>query len=127
MGAEIRADEEGNEVQTVQEVQTGREIHTAQEAHTAQEVQASRNVQTAQKVQTSRDGKEESSGGEPFADLSLEEAMDKLEETVRQMEDAGLPLEETFRMYREGVRLAAACRGKIEKVEQELRLVNDEK
>ena len=58
---------------------------------------------------------------------SLEEALKKLEEIVEKMDTQDLPLEESFSLYQEGMKLIELCHGKIEKVEQELTVVNEER
>lgn len=43
----------------------------------------------------------------------FEECLNRLEEIVRGMEGGKLSLDETTALYEEGVRLVAACRGKL--------------
>ena len=42
------------------------------------------------------------------------------------MEDSGLTLDERFALYKEGVKLIKYCSEKIDTVEKELKLVNDD-
>ena len=44
-----------------------------------------------------------------FTCLSFEEALTKLDETVQALEAGGLPLEDTTRLYEEGMSLARVC------------------
>lgn len=45
----------------------------------------------------------------PEEQLPFEVAYGRLEESVRALEEGGLPLEEATRLYEEGVRLARLC------------------
>ena len=45
---------------------------------------------------------------------SFEEIMQRLDEIVASLEDEQLPLEESIRLFSEGVELALAARGKLE-------------
>jgi exodeoxyribonuclease VII small subunit len=47
------------------------------------------------------------------AQVSFEEALARLEEIVQAMEGGNLTLDETAKLYEEGVRLAALCKGKL--------------
>lgn len=42
--------------------------------------------------------------------LTFEESMDRLEEIVRKLEDESIPLEESIRLYEEGIKLGKKCR-----------------
>lgn len=56
--------------------------------------------------------------GQP--ELTLEEAFEKLEEIARQLESEEITLEESFRVYNEGMQLLKYCNGKIDKVEKQV-------
>ena len=43
------------------------------------------------------------------ADVSFEEAIRRLDETVRALESGGIPLDEAIRLYERGMRLARQC------------------
>ena len=47
-------------------------------------------------------------GGDP-ANLSFEQAMSRLDETVQALEAGGLPLAEATRLFEDGMRLARLC------------------
>jgi exodeoxyribonuclease VII small subunit len=49
--------------------------------------------------------------------MSFEEALDKLEETVRKLEAGGLPLDETVALYEAGTRLAKLCNERLDSAE----------
>jgi len=49
--------------------------------------------------------------------LSYEEAIVRLEEIVRRLEDEAIPLEETLTCFQEGIRLSRYCREKLVEIE----------
>ena len=57
----------------------------------------------------------------------FEEALQKLEAIVTQMEEADLPLEETLKAFEEGVRLARYCASKLDEAERKVeKLMRDQ-
>lgn len=56
----------------------------------------------------------------------LEAGFKRLDEIIEKMEQGELSLEESFRLYKEGVGLVAACNESIEKVENEIKVIEDE-
>jgi exodeoxyribonuclease VII small subunit len=54
---------------------------------------------------------------EKLKDLSYEEAIKKLEEIVRRLEDTDIPLEESLSSFQEGVALSRYCREKLAEIE----------
>lgn len=58
--------------------------------------------------------------------LSLEEAFEKVDETMRSLQAEGIPLEESFRLYQEGMELLKYCGGKIERVEKQVLMMGEE-
>ncbi len=59
-------------------------------------------------------------------EMTLEESFKKLDEITAKMEDSQLSLEERFVLYKEGVNLIKFCSEKIDTVEKQLKLVNDD-
>ena len=57
--------------------------------------------------------------------LSLEESFGKLEEMIKKMEDDELPLEESFKIYSEGMSLLKNCNDEIDRVEKKVLSLND--
>jgi len=57
-----------------------------------------------------------------MSDLTFEEALNRLEEIARQLEE-GLPLEESLKAFEEGVRLFKYCAGKLERAEQKVQML----
>jgi len=66
-----------------------------------------------------RQGAEEAAGG-----LSVEEALNQLEELLRQMEDEGASLEKSFENYEKGIRLIRYCNDKIDQVEKKVQIMS---
>jgi exodeoxyribonuclease VII small subunit len=59
--------------------------------------------------------------------LSFEEAMDRLERIVSQLESSDVPLETAIELYQEGIALSRLCGQKLEQVERRIEmLVEDE-
>jgi exodeoxyribonuclease VII small subunit len=48
---------------------------------------------------------------------SFEEALKKLEEVVQRLEQGELPLEESLKLYEQGVQLSRLCHAKLEEAE----------
>ena len=58
---------------------------------------------------------------------NFEEALQKLEAIVAQMETGDLPLEETLKAFEEGVRLAGLCTKKLDEAERKVeKLIRDQ-
>ena len=52
--------------------------------------------------------------------VSFEENMRKLEETLEQLEDEETPLEEAFELYKKGMETLKKCRDEIDLVEKKV-------
>ncbi len=50
-------------------------------------------------------------------ETSFEQALSELEKIVQRLEKGELPLEESLRLYEEGIRLSRLCHGKLEEAE----------
>jgi exodeoxyribonuclease VII small subunit len=48
---------------------------------------------------------------------TFEQALSELEQIVQKLEKGELPLEESLRLYEEGIRLSRLCHGKLEEAE----------
>lgn len=57
-------------------------------------------------------------------DLSYEQALDELERLVAAMEGQQLPLDQLLQAYRRGAELLALCRGRLQAVEQQVKLLD---
>ena len=56
---------------------------------------------------------------------TLEHMFDKLEETIGKLEQEDIPLEESFKLYKEGMKLIKSCNDRIDKVEKEVLKLNE--
>jgi exodeoxyribonuclease VII small subunit len=55
--------------------------------------------------------------------LSFEQALEKLEQIVSQIEEGQVPLEESIERYAEGIQLIRKCRAILEQAEQKIQLL----
>jgi exodeoxyribonuclease VII small subunit len=55
--------------------------------------------------------------------LSFEAALKQLEEIVQRLERGELPLEESLKLYEEGIRLSRLCHAKLEEAEGKIELL----
>ena len=55
--------------------------------------------------------------------LSLEEAMARLEEIVKELENEKLPLEKSLKLYEEGVKLASKCASELEVAKRKIQIL----
>jgi exodeoxyribonuclease VII small subunit len=58
-----------------------------------------------------------------MADKTFEESMKRLEEIVQQLEGGEMPLEDSLRVFEEGMKLAAFCSRKLEEAEKKVTLL----
>ncbi|WPX09729.1 exodeoxyribonuclease VII small subunit [Anaerocellum danielii] len=56
-------------------------------------------------------------------DIKFEDAMKRLEEIVRSLEDGNLSLEEAIKLYEEGIRLTKICNDILRSVEKRVVLI----
>lgn len=54
---------------------------------------------------------------------SFETALKQLEEVVQRLEKGELPLEESLKLYEEGIRLSRLCHAKLEEAEGKIELL----
>ena len=59
-------------------------------------------------------------------ELKLEEALDRIDALLNQMGDKDASLEETFRLYQEGMRLLKNCSEQIDRVEKQMIQIDEE-
>ena len=60
---------------------------------------------------------------EPKDSLTFEQAIERLEKIVADMEAAELPLEDVLKRYEEGTRLVRFCTGKLDEAEKKIELL----
>ncbi len=58
--------------------------------------------------------------------LNLEEAFQKLEETVGALEKEDISLEQSFQIYKEGMELLKKCNQAIDQVEKKVLVLNED-
>ena len=58
--------------------------------------------------------------------MTYEEALAKLNDTVNKLNSGKVSLDESIKLYQEGISLAAFCDKKLKEVEQKIMLVNKE-
>ena len=56
---------------------------------------------------------------------TLEQAFEKLEDMIGKLEQEDISLEESFQLYKEGMKLIKSCNDKIDKVEKEVLKLNE--
>ena len=54
---------------------------------------------------------------------TFEESLKKLDEIVGQLENGNLPLEDSIRLFEEGVRLSTACKQELETAEGKVQML----
>jgi exodeoxyribonuclease VII small subunit len=60
------------------------------------------------------------------AQVSFEEALSRLEEIVRTMEDGRMTLDDTAKLYEEGTRLAALCKSRLNLMRKKVTMLAEE-
>ncbi|WP_455392945.1 exodeoxyribonuclease VII small subunit [[Eubacterium] cellulosolvens] len=66
---------------------------------------------------------EEPAGGLDNAELSFEQALEKLEGHVRTLEQGELTLNESLSIFEEGMKLAKFCNRKLDEAEQKIEVL----
>lgn len=59
-------------------------------------------------------------------ELTFEEAMEQLEQIVKQLENGDAPLEQAIQLFQQGIQLSKLCHDKLEQVEQQVQLLLEE-
>ncbi|MFR4351930.1 MAG: exodeoxyribonuclease VII small subunit [Roseburia sp.] len=57
---------------------------------------------------------------------TLEESFAKIEKIIEQMEGADVSLDESFRLYQQGISQLKACNGMLDQVEKKMQILNAE-
>lgn len=58
--------------------------------------------------------------------ISLEESFNKIDEIISSLEDPKVSLEDSFKLYNEGLKLVKTCNSQIDKVEKQIIILNQE-
>jgi exodeoxyribonuclease VII small subunit len=61
----------------------------------------------------------------PAAAPTYEDALAELERLVQRMEDGQMPLDQMLDSYKRGAELLELCRSRLERVEQQVKLLED--
>ncbi len=56
--------------------------------------------------------------------LTLEESFEKLDEVISRMESGNISLEESFKLYNEGIKLVKNCNSQLDRVEKQIVIIN---
>ena len=56
-------------------------------------------------------------------ELKFEQALDKLENTVKKMEEGNVSLDKSLELFEEGVKLAKFCSAKLREVEKKVEIL----
>lgn len=59
-------------------------------------------------------------------EFTLDETFERLEAAIGLLEQDDISLEESFRVYKEGMKLIQSCNEKIDKVEKEVLKLNED-
>ncbi|CAJ1314450.1 exodeoxyribonuclease VII small subunit [Paenibacillus sp. PK4536] len=59
-------------------------------------------------------------------ELNFEEAMDRLEEIVSELENGDVPLEKAIDLFQQGMKLSQICGSKLEQVERKIEMIVEE-
>lgn len=58
-------------------------------------------------------------------ELTLEQTFEKIENLIEQLEQDDISLENSFKAYQEGMKLIKSCNDKIDKVEKQVLVLNE--
>jgi exodeoxyribonuclease VII small subunit len=56
-------------------------------------------------------------------EMNFEQALERLEEVVKQLEDGRLSLEKSLDLFEEGIRLSKICEGRLDAAEQRITIL----
>jgi len=72
---------------------------------------------------TGSEGSSVPSGAQPEGGLKFEQALERLEKIVAEMESAELPLDDVLKRYEEGTRLVRFCQQRLEEAEKKIEIL----
>ena len=58
-----------------------------------------------------------------MAEMKFEKAMERLEKIVEELEEGGLPLEESLKKFEEGIQLSRFCSRKLKEAEKKIEML----
>ena len=56
-------------------------------------------------------------------EMSFETAMTRLEQIVRELEDGKVSLDDSLKLYEEGIALVRLCSGRLDEAEQKIKII----
>ncbi len=59
-------------------------------------------------------------------ELSFEQAIDKLEMVVQQLESGDVPIEKAIELFQQGMELAKVCGGKLDQIERKIEVLMED-
>ncbi|MCI9380860.1 MAG: exodeoxyribonuclease VII small subunit [Dorea sp.] len=59
-------------------------------------------------------------------EIGLEELFERLEATIHSMEEENISLEDSFRLYHEGIDILKNCNDRIDEVEKKMLILDEE-
>lgn len=59
-------------------------------------------------------------------EIGLEDLFERLEEAIHSMEEEDISLEESFRLYHEGIDILKNCNDRIDEVEKKMLILDEE-
>lgn len=62
-----------------------------------------------------------------MAEKTFESALSRLEEIVQQLEQGDLPLEQSLKLFEEGIKLSRICNTRLEKAERKVEILLKDK
>ncbi|MCR5419451.1 MAG: exodeoxyribonuclease VII small subunit [Lachnospiraceae bacterium] len=62
---------------------------------------------------------------EEMENMSVEDAFQKIDLMINEL-SGDIPLEKSFELYKDGIELLKCCNEKIERVEQQIMIINEE-
>ena len=60
-----------------------------------------------------------------MAEMKFEDAIEKLEKIVAELEEGGLPLEESLKKFEEGIKLSRFCSKKLKEAERKIEMLTE--
>ncbi len=64
--------------------------------------------------------------GRTKKEISIDEGFERLQDILSRMDEEGISLEDSFKLYNDGVNLVKELNGKLSDAEQKLIIINDE-
>lgn len=80
--------------------------------------------QSSEKIEKEETEKDLDGKDLSIKDLNIEEAFEKLNTIINSLDREEITLEDSFRLYEEGVKLLKYCNAKVDKVEKQIIVLN---